>query len=44
MVVVVLFNAGVQVPAIPLLDVVGKADKVVPEQIGPTAAIVGTTF
>ena len=44
MVVVVLFNAGVQVPIIPLFDVVGKADKVAPEQIGPTAAKVGTTL
>ena len=44
MVVVVLFNAGVQVPIIPLFDVVGKADKVVPEQIGATAVKVGTAF
>ena len=28
----------------PLLDVVGSADKVAPEQIGPTAVNVGVTF
>jgi len=39
-----LFNAGAQVPVIPLVDVVGKADKVAPEQIGATAANVGVTF
>jgi hypothetical protein len=32
-VVVLLFNAGDHVPVIPLLDVVGKALKVAPEQI-----------
>ena len=31
-----LFGAGDQVPVIPLLDVVGNADKVLPEQIGAT--------
>jgi hypothetical protein len=41
-VVVVLFNAGDQVPVIPLLEVVGNADKVAPEQIGATALNVGT--
>jgi hypothetical protein len=35
-VVVVLFNAGNQVPLIPLLDVVGKALNVAPEQIAVT--------
>jgi hypothetical protein len=39
-----LFNAGVQVPVIPLLDVVGKADKAAPEQIGATAVNVGVTL
>jgi hypothetical protein len=43
-VVAVLFNAGDQVPVIPLVDVVGKADKVAPEQIGATAVKVGVTF
>jgi hypothetical protein len=32
-VVAVLFNAGDHVPVIPLLDIVGKVLKVVPEQI-----------
>ena len=36
-----LFNAGDQVPVIPLVEVVGKADKVAPEQIDATAAKVG---
>jgi hypothetical protein len=35
-VVAVLFNAGDQLPVIPLLDVVGKVDNVAPEQIAPT--------
>ena len=39
--VVVLFSAGAHVPVIPLLDVVGRADKVAPEQIGATAVNVG---
>jgi hypothetical protein len=43
-VVAVLFNAGDQVPVIPLLEVVGNADKVAPEQIGATAVNVGVTF
>ena len=34
-------KAGDQVPVIPLLDVVGNGDKVVPEQIGATAVNVG---
>ena len=36
-----LFKAGAQVPVIPLLEVVGNADKVAPEQIGATAVKVG---
>ncbi len=40
----ILFNAGDQVPVIPLVEVVGKADKVVPEQIELTAANVGVTL
>ena len=42
--VAVLFKAGDQVPVIVLVDVVGKADKVVPEQIGPTDEKLGVTF
>jgi hypothetical protein len=42
--VVVLFKAGAQVPVIPLLEVVGKADKVPPEQIAATAVNVGVIF
>ena len=41
---VVLFNAGAHVPVIPLLDVVGSAERVAPEQIGATAVNVGVTF
>ena len=37
-------SAGAQVPVMPLLDVVGSADKVAPEQIGPTALNVGVMF
>ena len=37
-------SAGAQVPVIPLLDVVGNADKVAPEQIGATAVNVGVTL
>ena len=44
MVVVVLFNAGAQVPVIPLLDVVGSAPKAAPEQIAATGVKVGVTF
>ena len=40
----VLSKAGDQEPAIPLLEVVGKADSVAPEQIGATALKVGVTF
>src|SRR5438046_645178 len=43
-VVAVLSSAGDQVPAIPLFDVVGNADKVAPEQIGATAVNVGVMF
>jgi len=39
-----LFNAGDQVPVIPLSDVVGNADNVPPEQIGATALNVGVTL
>jgi len=39
-----LFNAGPQVPAIPLLEVVGSAVSVAPEQIGATAVNVGVMF
>jgi hypothetical protein len=42
-VVAVLSKAGDQVPVIPLVDVVGNADKVAPEQIGAMAAKVGVT-
>jgi len=37
----VLSNAGLQVPVIPLLEVVGKAVNVAPLQIGETAVNVG---
>ena len=40
----VLFNAGAQVPVIPLLDVVGKAAITAPEQIAATGVNVGITF
>jgi hypothetical protein len=43
-VVAVLFKAGDHVPVIPLLDVVGNADKAAPEQIGATAVNVGVTL
>ncbi len=36
-----MFKAGAHVPLIPLLEVVGKAVKVAPEQIGATAVKVG---
>ena len=42
-VVCTLFNAGDQVPEIPLLEIVGKADKVSPLQIGFTAENIGVT-
>ena len=37
-------SAGDQVPVILLLEVVGNADKVAPEQIGATAVNVGVMF
>ena len=40
----VLFNAGAQVPVIPLFDVVGNAANTDPEQIAATAVKVGVTF
>jgi hypothetical protein len=43
-VVAVLFNAGDQVPVIPLIEVAGSAERAAPEQIGATAANVGVTF
>ena len=41
-----MFNAGDQVPVIgvALVDDVGNADKVAPEQIGTTALNVGVIF
>ena len=39
-----LFNAGDHVPETELLEVVGKADKVAPEQIGVIAVNVGVIF
>ena len=44
--VAVLFNAGDQVPVIPVVfvEVVGKADKLAPEQMAATAVKVGVTF
>jgi hypothetical protein len=40
----VLSKAGVQVPVIPLLEVVGSGAKVAPEQIGATAVNVGVVL
>ena len=42
--VAVLSKAGDQVPVMPLLDVVGSAVRVAPEQIGATAVNVGVIF
>ena len=42
--VAVLSSAGAHVPVIPLVDVVGNAESVAPEQIGTTAVNVGVTF
>ena len=39
-----LFNAGLHVPFIPLVEVVGNADNEPPLHIGDTAAKVGVTF
>ena len=36
-----MFNAGAQVPVMPLVDVVGSAVRVAPEQIGATGLNVG---
>ena len=44
MVVAVLLSAGVQVPVIPLFEVVGKATRASPEQMVATAAKVGVTL
>jgi hypothetical protein len=43
-VVAVLFNAGLQLPLMPLVDVVGKPAKVPPEQIAATGVKVGAMF
>ena len=43
-VVAALFNAGAQVPVIPLFDVVGNAASAAPEQIAATGVKVGVTF
>ena len=43
-VVVVLSKVGDQVPVIELVEVVGKAANVPPEQIGATGVNVGVTF
>jgi hypothetical protein len=43
-VVSVLFKAGDQVPVMPLFDVVGKAVKVAPAQIGATGVNTGVTI
>ena len=37
-------SAGDQLPVKPLVEVVGNADKVAPEQIGATAVKVGVMF
>ena len=39
-----MFNAGDQLPLMPLFESTGKADKVVPEQISATCVKVGVTF
>ena len=36
--------AGLHVPVMPFVDVVGRAGIVAPEQYGPTAAKAGVTF
>ena len=38
-----MLSAGAQVPVMPLLEVVGNALRVAPEQIGATAVNVGVT-
>jgi len=42
--VVVLSSAGAHVPVIPLLDVVGNGDNVVPAHIGAMAVKVGVVL
>ena len=44
MVVEVLLIAGDHVPVIPLVEVVGNADKLAPEQIDATCVNVGVVF
>lgn len=44
MVVVVLLKAGVQVPVIPLVEVVGSGARFSPEQIGFTGSKIGFTI
>ena len=39
-----MFKAGAQLPVMPLLEVVGRAVRVAPEQIGATAVNVGVIF
>jgi len=39
-----LSKAGAQVPVMPLLEVVGSAVRVAPEQMGATALKVGVIF
>ena len=39
----VLFNAGVQLPVMPSMEVVGKADSAPPEQIAATGPKVGVS-
>ena len=39
-----MFNAGDQVPVMPLVEVVGRADNAAPEQIAATGAKVGVMF
>ena len=42
--VAVLFNAGDQVPLIPLFEVVGNAANVAPEHIGAIVEKIGVVF
>ena len=42
--VAVLLIAGDQVPVIPLVEVVGNADKLAPEQIDATCVNIGVVF
>ena len=39
-----LLNAGAHVPVMPLVEVVGNADKAPPEQMAATCVNVGVTF